>query len=137
VLLDIGNNDILDSGVGSIGGVAMGLWGKLVFLGGRGGVVPAALVGLSIVFTASSPSAVALASSSVASSSTPVEWRSSSVVIVAAHGEIRLPVSVSDSCDTSLCSGSMSICRFESAVDSVGSRLIRYVDRSSHSFFFQ
>jgi hypothetical protein len=84
MLLDVGNNDIFDSGVGSIGGVAMGLWGKLVFLGGRGGVVPAAaLVGLSIVSFASSPSAIA--SSSVASSSTPVEWGSSSVITVAAH----------------------------------------------------
>jgi hypothetical protein len=86
VLLDVGNNDILDSGVGSIGGVAMGVWCKFVFLSGRGGVVPAAaLVGLSIISVASSPSAVAFASSSVASSSTPVEWGSSSVVIVAAH----------------------------------------------------
>jgi hypothetical protein len=87
VLLDVGNNDILHSGVGSIGGVAMGLWSKFVFLGSRGGVVPAAaLIGLSIVSVASSPSTVAFASSSVASSSTPVEWGSSSVVIaVAAH----------------------------------------------------
>jgi hypothetical protein len=86
VLLDVGNNDILDSGVGSIGSIAMGVWCKLVFFGGRGGVVPAAaLVGLSIVFVASSSSA--LAPSSVASSSTPVEWGSSSVIVaVAAHG---------------------------------------------------
>jgi hypothetical protein len=97
VFLDVGNNDILDSGVGSIGSVAMSLWGKLVFLCGRGGVVPAAaLVGLPIVPTAPSPSAVALASSSVASSSTPVEWGSSSVIAVAAaHGAIRFGCSCS------------------------------------------
>jgi hypothetical protein len=88
VLLNVGYDDILDSGVGSIGGVAMGVWCKLVFLGNRGGVVPAALVVFAVVLVASS-SAVAFASSSVASSSTPVEWRSSSVVIaVAAHGAV-------------------------------------------------
>jgi hypothetical protein len=108
------------------------LWGKLVFLGGRGGVVPAvALVGLSIVSVASSPSAVAFASSSVASSSPVVGGSSSVIAVAAAHGAIRFscssdcrdlnrfssviisrfwfPVSVSDSRDTSLCSGSMSI----------------------------
>jgi hypothetical protein len=79
VLLDVVNKDILDSGVCSIGSVAMGVWCKLVFLGGRGGVVPAALVGFAVVLTSSSS---ALASSSVASSSTPVEWGSSSVIVV-------------------------------------------------------
>jgi hypothetical protein len=60
VLLDVGNKDILDSGVGSIGSVAMGVWCKLVFLGGRGGVVPAALVGFAVVLAvASSSSALA------------------------------------------------------------------------------
>jgi hypothetical protein len=93
VLLDVGNNDILDSGVGSIGSVAMGLRGKLVFLGGRGGVVPAALAGFAVVLVASSSSA--LAPSSKASSSTPVEWGSSSVITVAAHGEIRFGCSCS------------------------------------------
>jgi hypothetical protein len=82
VLLDVGNNDILDSGVSSIGGVAMGLWGKLVFLGGRGGVVSAALVGFVVVLVASSSSA--LAPSSKASSSLVVRG-SSSVIAVAAH----------------------------------------------------
>jgi hypothetical protein len=84
VLLDVGNNDIFDSGVGSIGGVAMGVWCKLVFLGGRGGVVPAALVGFAVVFVASSS---ALAPSSVASAS-PVVGGPSSVIAVAAHGAV-------------------------------------------------
>jgi hypothetical protein len=66
VLLDVCNNDMLDSGVGSIGSVAMGVWCKLIFLGGRGGVVPVALVGFTVVFVASSS---ALAPSSKASSS--------------------------------------------------------------------
>jgi hypothetical protein len=95
------------------------VWCKLVFLGGRGGVVPAAaLVGLSIVSVASSPSAIALASSSVSSSSTPVEWGSSSVIAVAAH-DLAVAVVQSilmDSRVANLC-GSMSICRLESAVD--------------------
>jgi hypothetical protein len=82
MLLDVGNKDILDSGVGSIGGIAMGVWCKLVFLGGRGGAVPAALVGFAVVFVASSSSA--LAPSSKASSS-PVIRGSSSVIAVAAH----------------------------------------------------
>jgi hypothetical protein len=101
VLLDVGNDDILDSGVGSIGGVAMGVWCKLVFFGGRGGVVPVALVGFAVVLVASSSSA--LASSSVASSSTPVEWGSSSVI--AAHGAVAILVWFNVA---SLC-GSMSI----------------------------
>jgi hypothetical protein len=96
VLLDVGNNGILDSGVGSIGSVAMGVWCKLVFLGSRGGVVPAvALVGLSIISVASSPSAVALASSSVASSSPVVGGSSSVIVAVAAHGAIWFSCSCS------------------------------------------
>jgi hypothetical protein len=85
VLLDVGNKDILDSGVGSIGSVAMGVWCKLVFLGGRGGVVPVALVGFAVVFVASSSSAVAFASSSVASSSPMVGGSSSVIAAVAAH----------------------------------------------------
>jgi hypothetical protein len=89
VLLDVGNNDILDSGVGSIvGGVAMGVWCKLVFLGGRGGVVPVALVGFAVVLAVASSSS-ALASSSVASSSPVVRGSSSVIVAVAAHGGIR------------------------------------------------
>jgi hypothetical protein len=90
VLLDVGNNDILDSGVGSIGSVAMGVWCKLVFLGGRGGVVPAALIGFAVVLVASSSSA--LASSSVASSSPVVRGPSSLSVAVAAHGAVAISV---------------------------------------------
>jgi hypothetical protein len=45
-------------------------------------LVPAALVGFVVVLVSSSS---ALAPSSVASSSTPVEWGSSSVIAVAAH----------------------------------------------------
>jgi hypothetical protein len=82
VLLYVGNNDILDSGVGSIGSVAMGVWCKLVFLGCRGGVVPAALVGFAVVLAASSS---ALAPSSKASSSPVVRGPSSVIVAVAAH----------------------------------------------------
>jgi hypothetical protein len=85
VLLDVGNNDILDSGVGSIGSVAMGLWSKLVFLGGRGGVVPAAaLVGFPVVLAVASSSS-ALAPSSKASSSPVIRGSSSVVIAVAAH----------------------------------------------------
>jgi hypothetical protein len=94
VLLDVGNNDILDSGVGSIGGVAMRVWCKLVFLGGRGGVVPVALVGFSIVPAVASSPVVALASSSKASSS-PVVRGPSSVVIVAAHVVVLVAVAIS------------------------------------------
>jgi hypothetical protein len=95
VLLDVGNNDILDSGVGSIGGVAMGVWCKLVFLGGRGGVVPVALVGFAIVLVASSS---ALAPSSKASSSPVVRGSSSVIAAVAAHGAIRFACSCSCTC---------------------------------------
>jgi hypothetical protein len=80
VLLDVGNNDILDSGVGSIGGVAMGVWCKLVFLSGRGGVVPVALVGFAVVLVASSS---ALTPSSKASSSPVI--RGSSSIVIAIH----------------------------------------------------
>jgi hypothetical protein len=101
MLLDVGNDDILDSGIGSIGGVAMGVWCKLVFLGGRGGVVPAALVRFAIVSVASSPVA-ALGSSSVASAS-PVVRGSSSVVAVVAHvGKFNLAVAVVCSVDQTI-----------------------------------
>jgi hypothetical protein len=60
------------------------VWCKLVFLGGRGGVVPAALVGFAVVLVAWSSSA--LAPSSKASSSPVVRGSSSVIVAVAAHG---------------------------------------------------
>jgi hypothetical protein len=113
VLLDVGNNDILDSGVGSIGSVAMGVWCKLVFLvGGRGGVVPAALVGFAVVLVASS---CALAPSSKASSYTPVKWGSSSVITVAPHGGIWFGFSVAVAIYFNRCCSSN---RFRSVRDS-------------------
>jgi hypothetical protein len=89
----------------------MGLWGKLVFLGGRGGVVPAALVGFAVVLVASSSSA--LAPSSVASSSTPVEWGSSSVIAVTAQDlAVILAVVISVYKRTPASRTSVVVCRF-------------------------
>jgi hypothetical protein len=110
MLLDVGNKDILDSGVGSIGGVAMGVWCKLVFLGGRGGVVPAVLVGFAVVLAASSS---ALAPSSKASSSPVV--RGSSSVVIAVHGGIWFGCSTIDfglSRSGSMSRPSVVVCQF-------------------------
>jgi hypothetical protein len=97
----------------------MGVWCKLVFLGGRGRVVPAALVGFAVVFVASSSSALAPSSKAFSS---PVVRGSASVIVV----HCAVAILVRESRDTNL-RGS----RYCTVCRSIGSRKVGSGDSSN------